>query len=201
MDLARIVHNWFPEAGQATASVGGSYRRWETSVKDAQIKGLWRALHPGAHPPPPPPPPPTPPPPEQFGPFNWNPIVFGGGVAVGGSAQLTLFRDGAVNFTGHFHDSGGLSYDMTCVFAVRANDGTVYTFSRTGRVHGTFEAGSRDFDWGDNPTQTAVAAGWGNLTAGLSWHANAGANGDVGQLVDQAVKAVGQAAAVVAIIA
>jgi hypothetical protein len=106
-----------------------------------------------------------------------------------------------VNFTGHFHDSGAPSYDVACVFAVRGSDGTVYTFSRSGRCHGTFEAGSRDFDWGDNPTGTAVAAGWNNLMNGLSWHASASANGDIGALLDSAVKAVGQAAAVIAVIA
>ncbi|HXZ69625.1 MAG TPA: hypothetical protein VEH31_01985, partial [Streptosporangiaceae bacterium] len=128
-------------------------------------------------------------------------IVFGGGVPVGGWAQLTLFRNGAVNFTGHFHVSGAPSYNVTCTFAVRASDGTVYTFTRTGRVHGTFEAGSRDFDWGDNPTNTAVAAGWANLAAGWSWQARAGANADIGALVDSAVHAVGQVASVIAIIA
>jgi hypothetical protein len=139
--------------------------------------------------------------PEQLGPLNWNPIVFGGGVPVGGWAQLTLFRSGAVNFTGHFHDSGGTSYDVTCTFAVRAGDGNVFTFTKSGRVHGTFEAGSRDFDWGENPSNTAVGADWPNLASSWSWHANAGANVDIGALVDSTVKAVGQAATVIAIIA
>jgi hypothetical protein len=133
--------------------------------------------------------------------LNWNPIVFGGGVPVGGWAQLTLHSNGAVNYSGHFHDSGGISYDMTCVYAVRAGDGTVYTFAHKGRVHGTFEAGSRDDDWGDSPTSPALAAGWAALTGAWSWHAEAGANADIGQLVDAAVKAVGEAAAVIAIIA
>jgi hypothetical protein len=84
---------------------------------------------------------------------------------------------------------------------VRAGDGTVFTFTRTGRVYGTFESGSRNFDWGDNPTSTAIAADWNNLVASWSWQARAGADIDIGALVDSAVKAVGQAAAVIAIIA
>ena len=201
-DTSRIIGGFVPSSSEATVSAGASAVRYAADVRHDEFVSLWKALHSHVeHVVPPPPPPPPPPLPEQLGPFSWNPIVFGGGVPVGGWAQLTLFRNGAVNFTGHFHDSGGTSYDMTCTFAVRASDGTVYTFTRSGRVHGTFEPGSRDFDWGDNPTNTAVAAGWANLVAGWSWQAKAGANVDIGALVDSAVKAVGQAAAVIAIIA
>lgn len=166
-----------------------------------RISEIWRLLHPEQDAAPPPPAPPEPPLPDLLGPFTWNPITFGGGVPVGGWAQLTLFRNGAVNFTGHFHVSGAPSYNVTCTYAVRAADGTVFTFTKTGRVHGTFETGSRDFDWGDNPTNTAVGADWANLAASWSWQAKAGANADIGALVGSAVQAVGQAASVIAIIA
>jgi hypothetical protein len=198
-----ILSDLWPQASEATVSIGASEVQLVADARNGELVSLWKGLHEHLHVdvPPPPPPPPPPPLPEQLGPWDWNPIVFGGGVPVGGWAQLTLFRNGAVNFTGHFHDSGAPSYDMGCVYAVRASDGTVYTFTRSGRVHGTFEAGSRNFDWGDNPTNTAVAAGWANLCAGWSWHSSATANGDIGGMVDAAVHAVGQAAAVIAIIA
>ena len=200
-DASEMLSELVPLTSVATVSAGASAEQFDSDVRNRELVSVWDALH--SHiqvvvPPPPPPPPPALP--SQLGPFDWNPIVFGGGVPVGGWAQLTLFQNGAVNFTGHFHDSGGTSYDMTCTFAVRASDGTVYTFTKTGRVHGTFEAGSRDFDWGDNPTNTAVGAGWANLASGWSWQAKAGANVDIGALVHSAVQAVGEAASVVAII-
>jgi hypothetical protein len=197
-----IVDDLLPPISVATASAGASAELVASSdLRLHEIVSLWESLHSHVEvTPPPPPTPPAPPLPEQLGPFDWHPIVFGGGVPVGGWAQLTLFRNGAVNYTGHFHVSGAPSYDVTCTFAVRASDGTVYTFTKTGRVHGTFEAGSRDFDWGDNPTNTAVGAGWGNLAAGWSWQARAGANADIGALVQSAVEAVGMAASVIAII-
>jgi hypothetical protein len=48
-------------------------------------------------------------------------------------------------------------------------------------------------------TSTAIAADRNNLVASWGWQARAGA--DIGALVDSAVEAVGQAAAVIAIIA
>jgi hypothetical protein len=201
-DELGFVSELLPSVSEATASMGASAAMLDADSRSKEFGQLWEALHRHLDVVPAPPPLAAAPPlPSQLGPFTWNPIVFGGGVPVGGWAQLTLFRNGAVNFTGHFHVSGAPSYNMTCTFAVRASDGTVYTFTRTGRVHGTFESGSRDFDWGDNPTNTAVAAGWANLAAGWSWQARAGANADIGALIDSAVHAVGQVASVIAIIA
>ena len=201
VDPSLIIADFVPVTSAATVSAGASAELAAIDIRDRDFTSVWEMLH--GHldvVPPPPPPPPPPPLPTQIGPMNWNPIVFGGGVPVGGWAQLTLFQNGAVNYTGHFHVSGAPSYDITCTFAVRASDGTVYTFTKTGRVHGTFEPGSRDFDWGDNPTNTAVAAGWPNLAAGWSWQARAGANADIGALVDSAVDALGKVATVIAII-
>lgn len=195
LDVQKLV----PRTAMATVSTGAAIIRSSPEEIQRHLESTWSVLHDHDQQPAPPPPPP-PPPPEQLGPFNWSPIVFGGGVPVGGWAQLTLFRTGGYNFTGHFHGSGAPSYDTSCVFAVRDAGGTVYTFSHRGRVHGTFESGSRDDDWGDSGTNPALAAGWGNLAAAWSWHANAAANGDFGQLFDQAVKALGQAAAVIAIV-
>ena len=198
-DPTVFVADLLPETTEATVSAGASGVLMAPEVRAERIAEVWRLLHPEQDALPTAPAPLAVP--EQLGPFTWNPIVFGGGVPVGGWAQLTLFRTGAVNFTGHFHVSGAPSYNVTCTYAVRAGDGTVFTFTRTGRVYGTFESGSRNFDWGDNPTSTAIAADWNNLVASWSWQARAGADIDIGALVDSAVKAVGQAAAVIAIIA
>jgi hypothetical protein len=128
-------------------------------------------------------------------------IAFSGGVPVGGYSHLSLFPNGAFSFTGHFHVSGAPSYNMELVWVIRSKAGTVYTFAHGGRVHGTFEAGSRNDDWGNSNTNPALAAAWADISAGYSWRWNAGANLDIGSMVDQAVKAIGQVAAVVAIVA
>jgi len=185
-----------PNVAEATATIGGSLRLLTEEQRTRKLRDLLNTgpVFVRLPRPPPPPPPPPPPLPEQLGPFAWNPIVFSGGVPVGGWAQLTLFRNGTFNFVGHFHDSGATSYDVSCVFAVRDSSGTTFTFSHRGRVHGTFESGSRDDDWGDatgvgGPNQ-ALAAAWPQLAAHVSWSAKAGANFDLKRLVDDAVAAV-----------
>jgi hypothetical protein len=144
---------------------------------------------------------PEPPPlPDQLGPFNFSPIVFDDGVPVGGWAQLTLFRSGNANFSGHLHVSGAPSYDTGCVIVVKGDDGTAYTFAHKGRVHGTFEAGSRDDDWGENRANHSLVDGWPHLASSTTWHASVAVNIDIGPFVDDAVKAIGAVAAVIAII-
>lgn len=136
----------------------------------------------------------------QLGPFGVNPIVFGGGVPVGGWCQLTLYSNGAYNFSGHFHDSGATSYNMSCVYAVRDGSGTVFTFSHRGEVHGTFDSGSRDDDWNISGVNPAIAAAWLPLAMGWSWTVRSGANLDFGGLLDAAIGAVGTATKIVAIV-
>ena len=87
----------------------------------------------------------------QLGPWDTGYIAFGSGVAVNGNANLTLHRNGAFNFSGHFHVSGAISYNDSFAWAVRDfnTPATVYVFAHQGRLHGTFEAGSRDDDRGN----------------------------------------------------
>jgi hypothetical protein len=135
---------------------------------------------------------------SQLGPWNTGPIVFGGGVPVGGWAQLTLYSNGSYNFTGHFHGSGATSYDTALVWAVKSWPGTVYTFAHKGRVHGTFEAGSRDDDWGDSGTSSALAQGWGDLWA--SWRWSARVNLDIAPIISDIIQAIGATGSVIAIV-
>jgi hypothetical protein len=107
-----------------------------------------------------------------------------------------LFPNGAVSFTGHFHDSGAISYNTSFVWVVKSSTGTAFTFAHKGRVHGTFEPGSRDDDWGDSATNAALAAAWSDISAGYEATWSAGVNADIGQLVKEAV---GVAATVIAI--
>jgi hypothetical protein len=143
---------------------------------------------------PPPPPPPTV---SQLGPFHTGPIVFGGGVPVGGWSSLSVWSNGAYNFNGHFHDSGATSYDVQIGWAIADGAGTVYTFTKSGHVAGTFEPGSRDFDWNDSGTNPALAAGFNTLAQRYRWQWTARANWDVGALIDSVLAAIRAAGFVV----
>ncbi len=150
---------------------------------------------------PPPPPPPPPPLPDVLGPFNTGPIVFDGGVPVGGWAEVVLHRAGTCEFRGHFHDSGTPSYSTSVVFVVRASDGHIYAFPHEGRTHGTFESGSRNDDWELSVDNGTVAEFWQGLANGFSWSAKSSVNLDwhdtLNNLVDDA-KSAAEAAGVVA---
>jgi hypothetical protein len=136
---------------------------------------------------------------KKLGPWDTGYITFGGGIPVGGYAQLTLNQNGAYNFTGHFHNSGAPSYNAGLVFAVRSGNGTVYTFAHHGRVHGTFWAGSRDDDWQNSGVSPALTAGWVDLSNAWSYHWSA-AVPPTGDLAPWLVQALGSAATVIAIV-
>jgi hypothetical protein len=88
-------------------------------------------------------------------------LVFPDLFAIGGTAHVTLSSDGTSVFSGHLHDSGAASYNFLVGCVVKDSQNSAYTFTQSGSVRGTFDSGSRDFDWsqpGDpNP---AIAANW-----------------------------------------
>lgn len=132
--------------------------------------------------------------------FDWNPIVFGGGVPVGGWSHLTLRQDGTYTFSGHFHDSGGLEYNMALVWGVKDSQNKLYTFEHRGHVSGTFESGSRDDDWSVDGQNDSIAQNWANIIAADFASGRADASGDLTNLVNELIGAVGLVLAVVAIV-
>lgn len=142
---------------------------------------------------------PSPPPAELS--FSFNPIVFDGGVPVGGWSNLTVRHDGTFTFAGHFHDSGGTEYNMALAWAVKDSRNIVYTFGHTGHVAGTFESGSRDDDWSVDSQNEDIAQNWANIAAANSGQAQANATGDLTNLVNTIVGTLGTVLGVVAIIA
>lgn len=137
--------------------------------------------------------PPSPPEPQLLDKLELDTgyITFEDGVAVGGYSHLSLFANGASSCTGHFHVSGSISYDISFVWVVRSSTGSVFTFSQEGRLHGTWESGSRDYDWGHSGTNPALAAAWADISAGYTRVWRAAANSDFGSLLDGAIKVVG----------
>jgi hypothetical protein len=78
------VADLLPETAEATVSAGASGVLMAPGVRTERITEVWRLLHPDQDALPAAPAPLAVP--EQLGPFTWNPIVFGGGVPVGGWA-------------------------------------------------------------------------------------------------------------------
>lgn len=147
-------------------------------------------------------PPPPPPKPQLLDKLELDTgrIHFSDGVAVGGYSHVSLFPNGAFSFTGHFHDSGSLSYDVSLVWVVKSSTGSVFTLAEGGPVYGTWEPGSRDYDWGQSGTNPALAAAWADISAGHTWVWHAGANLDLGGLLDSAMKVVGAVSTVVKLV-
>ena len=133
------------------------------------------------------------------GQLDWDSgyITFSNGVAVGGYSHLTLFVDGTYMFTGHFHDSGSAEYNMSLVWAVVNSQNNAYTFTTSGHVAGTFESGSRDYNWSNNAQNDLIKQNWASIVAGnyAVWQAKAG--GDLTNLVNSIISAISAAEAVI----
>ncbi len=132
--------------------------------------------------------------------FDWNPIVFGGGVPVGGYSHLTIRKDGSYSFSGHFHDSGALEYNMTLAWGVKDSRNNVYTFEHMGHVAGTFESGSRDDDWQVDGQNDAIAQNWASIVATDYAAGQANASGDLTSLINGLIGALGTVLGIIAIV-
>jgi len=132
--------------------------------------------------------------------FDWNPIVFGGGVPVGGYSHLTIRKDGTYAFSGYFHDSGATEYNMALVWAVKDSQNNVYTFEHKGHVSGTFESGSRDDDWETDGQNDAIAQNWASIVASDYAAGQANASGDLTALINSIIGTIGTVLGIIAIV-
>ncbi|MFH9087721.1 hypothetical protein [Streptomyces sp. NPDC017673] len=128
-------------------------------------------------------------------------VTFGGGVPVGGWYSLSVYPSGSYSYSGHMHDSGAPSYNFAGVCVVRFSDSTAFVFQTSGRMHGTFESGSRDYNWSRSASRASIRDAW--RASGGGWNARCTnrVNADIGALVDSTIQAVGYAAKVIAIVA
>jgi hypothetical protein len=101
--------------------------------------------------------------------YDWNPLVFDHGVPVGGRMHLTIRQDGSFTFTGHFHDSGAVSYDTLIAWVLKDKRDRVYMFTHQGHVSGTFSTGSRNDDWTVNGKNPDIAKNWASIAVGRSY--------------------------------
>jgi hypothetical protein len=129
----------------------------------------------------------------------WHNITFSGGVPVGGWARLKMYRNGAYEFAGHFHDSGASSHDVQLAWVVTTPTHAL-TFQKEGHMAGTFEKGSRDFDWYVAETNPNIAQHWEDIRNNGGWSGRATVSFDVGALVQVVIQAFGYFVTVIKIV-
>jgi hypothetical protein len=146
--------------------------------------------------------PPKPSVPQKSSPIIVNKnVTYGGGVPVGGWYSLSVYPSGSYNYSGHMHDSGAPSYNHASVCVVRFTNGTAFVFETAGRMHGTFESGSRDYNWNKSGSNPAIRDAWKASGGGWSYSCKTRVNINLGSLVDSAFQVVGYASKVIAIVA
>jgi uncharacterized protein with LGFP repeats len=127
-------------------------------------------------------------------------ITLGGGVPVGGWANLTVSADGSYHFTGHLHDSGFASYNDSVMVGLVSPSGILYTIPpHTGHMAGTIESGSRDDNWDITGNDPVLANAWADLEGCRAYFATH-AGSDWNPLVGQIEQAAGIVLSVVGIV-
>ena len=101
----------------------------------------------------------------EFIAFDNNSITFDDGVAADGNSHVRLHRDGRVEFTSHFHDSGAIDYYYSVTWAIYASDGTIFTLHHRGKVIGHITGGQadRNSNYNGDVTSADVAQRWAAL--------------------------------------
>jgi hypothetical protein len=129
-------------------------------------------------------------------------ITFGGGVPVGGWANVSVFPDGSYNFNGHFHDSGFPDYNVSVLFALRSSIGQVFTFGTSGHMCGTdpFCTDSRDFDFNLQGNNSAIVSAWDDLSISYSSECSARVALDFATLWNNIKSSIGAIQSVVSVV-
>jgi hypothetical protein len=103
-----------------------------------------------------------------------------------------LRQDGTYTFSGHFHDSGAIDYNMALMWGVQnGQNSNLYTFQHRGHVSGTLGSGSRDDDWTVDGQNDVIRDNWAGIVAANNAPASANASGDLTSLINEIVGAVG----------
>jgi hypothetical protein len=132
--------------------------------------------------------------------LSTNPIYFPGGVAAWGWSTLTVFPSGKYDFNGHFRATGALSYNVSLVWAVKSVTEKVFVFNTSGRTHGTFEPGSRDYDWNVSGTNFTIGDAWDEISIHHTATWRASVNADIGALWNTIRSTIGDIVGVVTIV-
>jgi hypothetical protein len=143
---------------------------------------------------------PPPPPPAEIT-MDTGQRGFDGGVPVNWWTGVTIWPDGSYRFWGHFHDSGGIGYDVSSALVVVDSNGVAYSFSKSGHVEGTADdlfSPDRDLDWDERGHRPELAAAYAAIAgAGPRWECKANADANLGALVSNVVALIETAGTVV----
>lgn len=123
--------------------------------------------------------------------LNTGPLNLSGGVPVGGWATLTLQQNGTVNFTGHFHDSGFIGYNISLAMYIKDSANVLYDVTQSCHVSGTTDSGSRDFDWNSSANNEDLANNWYNMAIGNTSNWSVKVTGDWNSVLNDLVAAAG----------
>ena len=124
--------------------------------------------------------------------YDNNSIRFPKGIAADGNAHVKLHRDGHVEFTAHFHDSGATDYYYSITWAIYASDGTIFTLHHRDKVIGHITGGQadRNNNFNGDTMDADVAQHWTALTRANTARVSAHVATSLDGLLDTAKQAV-----------
>jgi len=141
----------------------------------------------------PPPPPPAPVLPDHIV-LNWPSLTFSGGTPVGGWANLTLFQNGNVSYSGHLHDSGFPNYSTQVVCGAVSADGIAFAAVHSGSLTGFSGGGQGNDDWNQTTTNAEITSDWPQLVRSHPSNCTVQVNANVSQVVQSLVQDLNTAA-------
>ena len=141
----------------------------------------------------PPPPPPAPVLPDRLV-FNWPSLTFSGGTPVGGYANLTLFQNGNVAYSGHLHDSGFPNYSTQVVCGAVSADGVAFAAVHSGSLTGSSGGSQGNDDWNQTTTNAEITSDWPELVRSHPANCTMQVNANVSQVVQSLVQDLNTAA-------
>lgn len=141
----------------------------------------------------PPPPPPAPVLPDRIV-LNWPSLTFSGGTPVGGWANLTLFQNGNVAYSGHLHDSGFPNYSTQVVCGAVSADGIAFAAVHSGSLTGSSGGGQGNDDWNQTTTNAEITSDWPELVRSHPANCTMQVNANVSQVVQSLVQDLNTAA-------
>lgn len=92
-----------------------------------------------------------------------EPVIADDGVALGGHHKITLRSDGGYTYGGHFRATGWPSYGVSLAAHVIGPDGISVAVVAQDDVHGTNEAGDREYSWALEGFNTLISEHWPRL--------------------------------------
>jgi hypothetical protein len=124
--------------------------------------------------------------------INFPHIVFKSGVAADADTHLTFRQDGTYTFSGHFHDSGAASYDVSIAAAVKDSLNQAYVCVQSGHIGGLVDPANRTFPWDYTKQDARISDFWPNIVMGYSAQAHADISVNESALVSGVIDALGE---------